>query len=76
MTDKAPWIDRIEWEPDNDKPGQKRAFDEIVASNVDVHIERMDDGMYWMAISKGSERQFVIFSTARNAKIYGRTEAE
>lgn len=31
----------------NDEP---EAIDEIVADNVSVHIERMDDGLYWMRI--------------------------
>lgn len=29
---------------------EPEAIDEIVANNVSVHIERMDDGYYWMRI--------------------------
>lgn len=75
--DKHDFIERVEWEPENDRPNYKRCFDEIVTGPVDcVHIERMDDGCYWMAIYKGNERQVVTFGTARGAKIFGRTEAE
>lgn len=82
--DKHPWIDRVEWEPEYDKPGQQRAFDEIVASNVDIHIERMSDGCYWMGIYPAgsmkkvgiSDRQVVTFYTRRGALVVGTTEAE
>jgi hypothetical protein len=67
------WVERVEWEPENGEA----AMDEIVVRNADmVHIERVDDGVYWMAIYKGDERQIVTFSTARGAKIFGRTEPD
>ena len=37
----ADFIERVEWEPDNGSD----AIDEIVAKGVDIHIERMSDGM-------------------------------
>lgn len=74
--DKHSWIERIEWEPHNDKPDFERAFDEIVVKNPDsIHIERMDDNHYWMAISKGDERQVVNFFI-EYGQLVARTEAE
>jgi hypothetical protein len=71
------FITRVEWEPENDRPDMQAAFDEMVTGPVDmVHIERMDEGVYWMAIYKGDERQVVTFHTARGAKVYARTEKE
>jgi hypothetical protein len=36
-------------------------IDEIVAKGVDVHIERMDRGDYWMSISKDGEEWHLWF---------------
>lgn len=72
MTTKvADFIERVEWEPENGDD----AIDEIVATGVDIHIERMNDGMYWMAIYKPGrkDRQIVTFWTKR-AKLTARTE--
>jgi len=73
------FVTRVEWEPENGDG----AFDEIVASNVDIHIERMDDGCYWMGIyPAGSDavadvkRQVVRFGTRRGAKIIALTEPD
>lgn len=67
----ADFIERVEWEPENGDD----AIDEIVATGVDIHIERMSDGLYWMAIYKSGrdDRQIVTFGT-RRAKINARTE--
>jgi hypothetical protein len=77
MPDQHSWVDRIEWEPEHDRGNFMRAMDEIVVTNPDfIHIERMNDGEYWMAICKGDQRQIVVFHTARGSKIFARTEAE
>lgn len=71
-------VERVEWEPENDEPRKMRAFDEIVTGPVDsIHIERMDDGLYWMGIYKGDERQVVVIG-AKNlrAKVIARTEEQ
>lgn len=71
------FVERVEWEPEHDKGGQKPCFDEMVTGPVDyVHIERMSDGTYWMAIGKGDARQIVVFHTAREAKVFARTEPD
>lgn len=36
-------------------------FDEFLAAGVDVHIERMGDGGYWMSLTKGDQVQRVEF---------------
>lgn len=63
-------------EPENDRPGFMHAFDEIVTGPVDsVHIERMDDGSYWMCIYKGDEGQRIMISAVNSrAKIVARAE--
>lgn len=73
------FVTRIEWEPENGDI----AFDEIVAKNVDIHIERMDDGYYWMGIYPAAsenvsdiKRQVVRFGTKRGAKIIAETEPD
>ncbi len=69
------FIERVEYEPENDKPHLKPAFDELLSGPVDsVHIERMDDGCYWMALNKGDKRQIVTFGS--RGKIIARTEGE
>jgi hypothetical protein len=72
-------VKRIAWEPENDRPGQMKAFDEIVTGPLQsVHIERMHDGCYWIALYlDGDIRQTVVIS-AKNpaAKILGLTEAK
>ena len=45
-------IDRVGCERD----GELSVIDEIVATGVDIHIERMNDGLYWMSITKGGTR--------------------
>ena len=75
MEDTHTFVNRVAWEPENDKPGLKRAIDEIVTGPVDsVHIERMDNGEYWMSITKGTRQQIVIFHS--RGKLYCRTEAD
>ena len=69
------WVDRVEWEPEHDKPGNKKCLNEIVIGPTDmVHIERMDDGFFWMAVYKGDQRQMFSF-TAAGLVLCG-TEAE
>lgn len=72
-------VRRVKWEPENDKPGLMKAFDEIVTGPLDsVHIERMADGIYWMAFYKnGEDRQVVVISaTNPRGKIVARTEVQ
>ena len=80
MSDKThDFITRVEWEPENDKPDlMGNAIDEIVTGPLDyVHIERMHDGCYWMALGKGGARQIVvILSESEQSKIVARTEAD
>jgi len=72
-------VKSVNWEPENDKPGLMRAIDEIVTGPLEsVHIERMDDGCYWMAFYKNGEDRQVIVISANNprAKIQARTEVQ
>jgi hypothetical protein len=72
-------VTRIEPEAETSlKPGLMPPFDEIVTGPVDsVHIERMDDGLYWMVICKGDECQrIVIGSTSGRAHVVARTEID
>ncbi len=70
-----PFITRVEWEPENDKPNLKPAFDELVANDVNLRIENLG-GEYWMSISRdGEDRQIVVFAV-EGGKIVGRTDAE
>ena len=68
----ADFIERVEWEPDNGSD----AIDEIVAKGVDIHIERMSDGMYWMAISKPGREDRQIVRFGARGKIIALTEHE
>lgn len=72
------FIEGVAWEPENDNPGLMAAFDELISTKVDsVHIERMDDGTYWMAIEKGGKQQIVVISAVNpKAKIVARTEKD
>ena len=47
--------------PEDNGRGKLIGFDEIVASGVDVHIERMHDGDYFMTLTKGDQTQRVEF---------------
>jgi hypothetical protein len=60
------------------QPGLKPVFDEIVTGTIDsVHIEQMDDGLYWMALNKGEKRLVITFSSVSGrAAIAGRFEEE
>jgi hypothetical protein len=40
---------------------QMVGFDELYGEGVNVHIERMHDGHYWMCIEKDGKRQRVEF---------------
>ena len=72
------FVTRVNPEPENDRPNLMKAIDEIVTGPLDsFHIERMDDGTYWMALSKGENRQLIVVSSATlRAKIVARTEAD
>jgi hypothetical protein len=76
--DKQDFILRVELEPENDKPGFMKAFDEIVTGPLDsVHIERMSDDLYWMSLEKDGRRQIVVIGSASGkAKVIGRSEAD
>jgi hypothetical protein len=78
MKDHAKFVKRIEREPENDSPNLMMAIDEIVTGPVDmVHVERMDDGTYWMGLYKGKHRQVVTFHSKNcRAKIFARTECD
>jgi hypothetical protein len=71
-------VNRVEWEPEHDKPGLMRAIDEIVSGPIDsFHIERMSDGLYWMALNKGDVRQVIVISAVSSrGKIIARTESD
>ena len=72
-----PWVERVEWEPEHDEPNLMHAIDEIVVNNPDyIHVERLNDKTYWMAIVKGNERQIVLFHSPKSAKIFARTEKD
>lgn len=74
----AKFVKRIAYEEENDRPGLKDAVDEIVTGPLDgFHIERMDDGTYWMGLYKGSQRQvIVVHGTNPRTKIVARTERD
>ncbi len=80
LPDVHPFIERVNWDPEHDKPGLKRAFDEIVAHNVNIHIEFLDDDLCWMSITDPNghpdDRQIVTFQAAGRGKLIGRTGAE
>lgn len=65
-------IDRVEPEPEHGDS----AIDELVATGVDIHIERMSDGTYWLGIEKDGKRQVVTFSTRREALIIAKTDEQ
>lgn len=44
--------DRILWE------AGREVIDEIVLNGVDIHIERMSHGSYWIGIRRGTEDIF------------------
>lgn len=77
-TEPHDFVTRVEWEPENDRAGYMDAFDELVTGPVDsVHIERLSDNLYWMAIYKGEARQVVVIAAKNlNAHVIGRTEPE
>lgn len=78
MPDTHDFVTRINPEPENDAPGLKIAIDEIVTGSLDgFHIERLDDGTYWIALEKGDKRQIIVISAvSRRGKIVARTEAD
>ncbi len=53
------------------------SVDEIVASNVSLHLEQMDDGYWWMGISRpNGERMMVNLYTKHRAAIAVNAESE
>lgn len=53
------------------------SVDEIVASNVSLHLEQMDDGYWWMGISRpNGERMIVNLYTKHRAAIAVNAESE
>lgn len=76
--ERCAFVERIAPEPENDRPGLMRAFDEIVTGPIDsVHIERMSDDLYWMVLVKGHEVQRIVIG-AKNPKalVVARTEID
>ena len=51
--------DRLTYE--KDRPD---VFDELVVSNCDLHIERMDDGNIWIGVYQGKDQVFHSMFTA------------
>lgn len=78
MADVHAFVTRVNPEPENDKAGMMDAIDEIVTGPLDsFHIERMSNNTYWMALSKGDQRQvIVISSTNGRCKIVARTDTD
>ena len=78
MTEHASFVTRIEPEPEHDKNGLNPAVDEIVTGPVDgIHLERLDDHIYWLGIYKGEERQVITFAPFKGrAKIVARTQRD
>lgn len=74
----AKFVKRIAYEEESDRPGLKDAIDEIVTGPLDsFHIERMDDGTYWMGLYKGCQRQVIVISGVnQRTKIVARTERD
>lgn len=52
------------------------AIDELVAKGVDIHIERLSNGTYWLGIERDGCCQVVTFSTKRGALIIARTDEQ
>ena len=44
-------------------------LDEVVASDCEFHLERMDTGQWWMSIRSGGAEMHVTLYTPRGAKI-------
>lgn len=44
-------------------------LDEVVATGCDFHLEQMDQGHWWMVISKGGRVVHINLATARGAEI-------
>lgn len=65
-------IERVSPEPEHGPD----AIDEIVATGVNVHLERMSDGAYWLSIERDGQRQTVTLATRRGALIVARTEVD
>jgi hypothetical protein len=56
------------------RPNPDGTLDELLANRVDIHIEQMDSGLWWMAIYKNDERQVVFFES--QAPIHAWTEQD
>lgn len=54
---------------------QDGILDEIVASGVDLHIERLSGNQWWVGIIKNGKRQRVVFHTDK-ANIAAITESD
>lgn len=52
------------------------SFDEIVATGVDVHIEQLDDDLYWMSMERDGQRQVVVFESVKRGLIRAGTERD
>lgn len=49
-----PRVERILWNY-RDEPGKRGEIDEVVLCNVDVHIEQMNDGCWWMGFYRHAD---------------------
>ena len=72
-SEAPPWL-RITG-PEPNGRGKLVGFDEIVGEGVNLHIERMGDGHYWMRIEKDGQRQRVEM-WAKGGRLYSGTERE
>lgn len=53
------------------RPLKDGTIDEIVASDVTVHVEQMDKNCYWMAVEKGGKRWAFWFRASGRIKLTG-----
>lgn len=53
------------------------SIDEILAINVNVHLEQMDDGFWWMGITHSDGTvDHICLTTKRNAKVTATFESD
>lgn len=71
--ESQPWC-RIVGIEDNG-PRTLKGFDDLFAKGVDIHIERMNSGHYWMRIEKDGQSQRIEM-WAKGGRLYSGTERE
>ncbi len=52
------------------------SIDEIVANNVSVHVEQMDDGLWWMGITRSDGVRLLVNFFTKRAHIKCNAESE